>query len=235
MKKFLSVLLSLAMLLAMLPTMALATKESFTSTTITTVMVFDIDEPKDGADFDRKASIQSGKGYEIYSQPEWYDETDKKFLEIGDTFKAGHVYTVSVWLEAATGYEFASTTTTTDVLAHINNKTAKAGKAYEYQRWAMVVVSYTFPAIATGKPVGAISVEIPKPVPGEKASFDAKLTAEGAKMMTIIPDLASIYQDAINGVEWKDNTANRRLNEGDTFIVGHSYTLSVFIEPETGY
>ncbi|MBR5785158.1 MAG: hypothetical protein IKY41_00480, partial [Clostridia bacterium] len=242
-RKILSVTLCLLLIIGALPVSA--AKEMFTdknnqqsqssTTTINTVMVFDIDEPVDGANFDRFATIQSGKGYKIYSQPEWYDETDDKILEEGDTFTEGHIYTVSVWLEADDGYEFASTTTTTDVTATLNGKGAKAGKAYEYQRWAMVVVSYTFPAVSTGKPVGAISIEIPKPVPGEKASFNAKLTAEGAKMMTKIPDLASIYQDTINGVEWKDDTANRRLNEGDTFIVGHSYTLSVFLEPETGY
>ena len=51
-----------------------------------------------------------------------------------------------MWLEPGNGYEFASTVTATAVTASINGKSAKAGKAYEYQRWAMVVVSYTFPA-----------------------------------------------------------------------------------------
>ena len=77
-RKILSVTLCLLLIIGTLPVSA--AKEMFTdknnqqsqssTTTINTVMVFDIDEPVDGANFDRFATIQSGKGYEIYSQPE---------------------------------------------------------------------------------------------------------------------------------------------------------------------
>jgi hypothetical protein len=130
---------------------------------ILAVIVLNIDAPKDGAEFDRFADIPNGQPYKIFSQPEWYDETDKRFLETGDTFEDGHIYTVNVWLEANDGYEFKSTATTTDVTASINGKAAKAGKAYEYQRWAMVVVSYTFPAVEKAKSVGRVEIEISKP------------------------------------------------------------------------
>ena len=127
MKKFLSVLLSLIMVLSLVPMTAFASDE------ILVVTVLNIAAPVDGAEFDRFADIPNGQPYKIFSQPEWYDETDKRFLETGDTFEDGHIYTVNVWLEANDGYEFKSTTTTTDVKASINGKTAEAGKAYEYQ------------------------------------------------------------------------------------------------------
>ena len=123
MKKFLSVLLSIIMVLSVVSMTAFASDE------ILVVTVLNIDAPVDGAEFDRFADIPNGQPYKIFSQPEWYDETDKRFLETGDTFEDGHIYTVNVWLEANDGYEFKSTTTTTDVKASINGKTAEAGKA----------------------------------------------------------------------------------------------------------
>ena len=121
MKKFLSVLLSIIMVLSLVSMTAFASDE------ILVVTVLNIDTPVDGAEFDRFADIPNGQPYKIFSQPEWYDETDKRFLETGDTFEDGHIYTVNVWLEANDGYEFKSTTTTTDVKASINGKTAEAG------------------------------------------------------------------------------------------------------------
>ena len=229
MKKFICVLLSLALILSLIPTIV------FASDIIQSVVVLGIDEPVDGAPYDRFASLPSNATYTIFKEPEWYDETDERFLEAGDTFKAGHSYTVSVWLEPNNGYEFASTATTTDVKASINGKTAKAGKAFEYQRWAMVVASYTFPEVAQAKPVGQVTIEIAKPKPGEKVSYNAKITGEGVKLMERIPDLMDVYKNAINGIEWDDNTTNHNMLEGETFTVGHEYGLSVFIEPEDGY
>ena len=229
MKKFLSVLLSIIMVLSLVSMTAFASDE------ILVVTVLNIDAPVDGAEFDRFADIPNGQPYKIFSQPEWYDETDKRFLETGDTFEDGHIYTVNVWLEANDGYEFKSTTTTTDVKASINGKTAEAGKAYEYQRWAMVVVSYTFPAVEKAKPVGRVEIEISKPKAGETVSYDAKLTGEGVRLMTRIPDLKDVYKNAINGIEWDDETANHNMKKGETFTVGHEYGLSIFIEPEAGY
>ena len=53
--------------------------------------------------------------------------------------------------------------------------------------------------------------------------------------MTGIPDLKDVYKNAINGIEWDDETANHNMKKGETFTVGHEYGLSVFIEPEAGY
>ena len=53
--------------------------------------------------------------------------------------------------------------------------------------------------------------------------------------MERIPDLASVYQYAIRGVQWEDRTINHKMSEGETFTTGHEYGLSVFIEPKDGY
>jgi len=229
MKKLLCTLISLIMIFSLVPMSA------FAAEVIRAVVVLEIDEPVDGEAFDRFADIPSGQNYSIYNQPEWYDETDERFLEEGDTFEAGHIYTVSVWLEANEGNEFAATPTTTDVKASVNGKAAQAGKAFEYQRWAMVVVSYTFPEVTKAKPVGGVEIEIAKPSAGEAVSFEASLSGEGVKLMERIPDLKSVYQYAIHGVQWEDNTINHKMQEGETFTAGHEYGLSVFIEPEDGY
>ncbi len=86
MKKFLSVLLSIIMVLSLVSMTAFASDE------ILVVTVLNIDTPVDGAEFDRFADIPNGQPYKIFSQPEWYDETDKRFLETGDTFEDGHIY-----------------------------------------------------------------------------------------------------------------------------------------------
>ena len=83
--------------------------------------------------------------------------------------------------------------------------------------------------------VGQVTIEIARPKPGEKVSYNAKITGEGVKLMERIPDLMDVYKNAINGIEWDDNTTNHNMLEGETFTVGHEYGLSVFIEPEDGY
>ena len=135
MKKVLAVFLNLIMILSLVSITVFAADE------ILAVIVLNIDAPEDGAEFDRFADIPNGQPYNIFSQPEWYDETDKRFLEMGDSFEAGHIYTVNVWLEANDGYEFKSTDSKTDVTASINGKTAEAGKAYfDNENWATLWV-----------------------------------------------------------------------------------------------
>lgn len=157
MKKFLSVLLSLIMILSLVPMTTMA------SDVITSVDIINVLTPVAGTkwewQWDKSSMVYKDSGYTVYQQPEWYDETEQRYMNHNETFQAGHIYTVQVWAEVKDGYEFDSTAADYNMKATINGKEAKLSKAFEYQRWAMAVVSYTFPEVKNNKIITEVSVQ----------------------------------------------------------------------------
>ena len=94
MKKILSIVLVLALCLALQPLSASAT------TTITRVNLT-LEYPVAGKTAYTTAAI-NGNGYSVYSI-EWYDRTDSRFLDTGEKFQADHQYKATVWVEAKEG------------------------------------------------------------------------------------------------------------------------------------
>ena len=96
-------------------------------------------------------TASSDAPYRVHGMVEWIDETEDRFMKNNEKFQVGHVYTVQVWVEAKDGYEFDSTPTEYNMKGYFypggKPVEAKLSKAFEYQRWAMVVMSYTFPKL----------------------------------------------------------------------------------------
>lgn len=157
MKKILCMLLSLIMILSLIPATV------FASEYIREVYVTNIPVPIAGvkwdSQWDKSEMTYDNLSYAVFQQPEWYDETEKRFLESNEVFKEGHSYTVQVWVEANDGYEFDASATAYNIKGYINEKEAKLSKAFEYQRWAMVVVSYTFPELVKGEIIKKVDVK----------------------------------------------------------------------------
>lgn len=129
------------------------------ATTVSSLAITNVPTPGPGGAIPASATVSTA-GATLYSL-EWYDVTAGKFLYSGsDTFIENHVYRVDIWVEAMDGYTFACINDNTpNVSATVMGKTATVSKAYEYKAWAMVVVSYTFPACAP-KTVSAVSIEL---------------------------------------------------------------------------
>ena len=154
MKKFLGVLLSLIMMLSLLPMTTMASD-------FITKVDLNIEKPVAGEPLrwhQTATTVNKDLNYKVYQNAEWYDETEKRYMNQTENFQSGHIYTVEIWVEAKDGYEFDATATAYNLKATVNGKEAKVSKAFEYQRWAMAVVSYTFPEVKELKEITHVNV-----------------------------------------------------------------------------
>ena len=123
MKKIATVLLSLIMITSIIPTAVFATDY------IREVSVTNVLEPIAGikweSQWDKSEMTYDNSSYAVFQQPEWYDETEKRFMTPNEVFKVDHIYTVQVWVEANDGYEFDSTVTSYNMKGYINGNEAK--------------------------------------------------------------------------------------------------------------
>ena len=220
-KRFISILLSLIMILSLMP-MAV-----FASDYIDEVYITNILEPIVGvkweSQWDKSEMTYDNSSYAVFQQPDWYDETEKRFLESNEVFKEGHSYTVQVWVEAKDGYEFDSTVTSYNMKGYINGNEAKLSKAFEYQRWAMVVLSYTFPEVKNNKKITNISVtDIVEPKIGKQSIARPHYLK---------------YSEGVEGyrASWYENYHAGAEKFTGVFAAEKAYTFEVIMEAEEGY
>ena len=135
-KRILCIAICITLCVSVLPLTAWA------ATQISSVAITNVPTPMAGEQVPVSATVNT-TGAELYSM-DWYDKTAGRFLESTDHFIENHIYEVQLWVEAKSGYEFRTNGAIPDVAATVGGKTAKVTKAYEYQAWAMIVVSYTF-------------------------------------------------------------------------------------------
>jgi len=123
---------------------------------LSTVSVTDLDAPQAGASPDYTAELLT-YGCELGTTADashkngiyWYNETAKKPMRIGiDKFEEGNVYSVTISLTAKEGYEFSFKDGVTKVTGYVNGVRTENNYA---RSEAEVFVTYTFPAVGTGK------------------------------------------------------------------------------------
>ena len=97
------------MITSIIPTAVFATDY------IREVYVTNVLEPIAGikweSQWDIASMVSEDSPYSVFQIPEWYDETEKRFMTPNEVFKVDHIYNVQVWVEANDGYEFDSTVT----------------------------------------------------------------------------------------------------------------------------
>ncbi len=188
---------------------------------ISDVHISDIMAPMAGRQCDEQATALEDDKYAVYSI-EWFDKTDDRFLESGETFKAGHTYCVQVWVEAKSGYEFNTTAAEYNMKGYINQKSAELSKAFEYQRWAMVVLSYTFPKVAEGNKITRVDIkDIIEPKIGRQSIARAHYLK---------------YSEGVTGYKatwYVDKNFDTPFT--GVFAENKSYTLEVILEAAEGY
>ncbi len=117
-----------------------------------------IQEPVAGVPINYNAA-PSGDGYSLFATDPvtWTDKTENRRLSAGEPFKEGHVYSVSVWVEANDGKNFKITgLNDTAVSGTLNGMTAEVNKAYDQVPEKVVNVYYTFSHVHNTKRVNQI-------------------------------------------------------------------------------
>ena len=168
-----------------------------------------------------------------------YDVTNSKELTSNSTFQEGNKYRLSVVLVVKDDYEFATdgnvpaSTLVGTMNWDVNFDTVS--KAEGYQAWYSIEASYTVENCPKGY-IDNVAMNIKPPVAGERASFAA--TSENPTQyssLLMAPNLSEPYRYMTDGVEWKDITAGKHLNEGDVFQVGHTYSLILLVQANNNY
>ena len=221
MKKILSIVLVLALCLALLPLSASAT------TNITRVNLT-LEYPVAGKTAYTTAAI-NGNGYSVYSI-EWYDRTDSRFLDTGEKFQADHQYKATVWVEAKEGYQFSHADDNTPAIGgYINGEEVEVTKAFEYKAWAMVCLTYYFPSTPAKGWIKSVSLIVPAPVVGEEPSY-TQLTGNGYGSANVSFS-GSGNPNMQNGIAWY--VGSELLKPGhDSFDENTIYTFHCLLFPE---
>lgn len=221
MKKILSIVLVLALCLALLPLSASAT------TNITRVNLT-LEYPVAGKTAYTTAAI-NGNGYSVYSI-EWYDRTDSRFLDTGEKFQADHQYKATVWVEAKEGYQFSHADDNTPAIGgYINGEEVEVTKAFEYKAWAMVCLTYYFPSTPAKGWIKSVNLIVPAPVVGEEPSY-TQLTGNGYGSANVSFS-GSGNPNMQNGIAWY--VGSELLKPGhDSFDENTIYTFHCLLFPE---
>ena len=223
MKKFWGVLLSLIMMLSLLPMTTMASD-------FITKVDLNIEKPVAGETLGwhkTATTVNNDSNYKVYQNADWYDETEKRYMKLTEKFQSGHIYTVEIWVEAKDGYEFDATATAYNLKATVNGKEAKVSKAFEYQRWAMAVVSYTFPEVKEHKEITHVNVsDIIEPKIGRQSIARPHYLK---------------YSEGVEGYDatWYENYqstgAALALPFTGVFTEKNTYTFEVVLEAKDGY
>ena len=115
------------------------------------------------------------------------------------------------------------------VVATVNGREATVSKYRNYSPATYLLVSCTFdPAVPDStKEIQIVEGRIDAPRGGRAASFEA---AAGGYQKYYGIDVEIDTVNVHDGVKWHDDTDNRSLAVGETFITGHTYTVSLYFK-----
>ncbi|MBQ6947241.1 MAG: S-layer homology domain-containing protein, partial [Clostridia bacterium] len=181
-KRIISMVLCLALLLGMLPVAVFAETEN---TVIETINLTGVTLPAvgDAAVKNPPCTVEAGKGY-TYKSSTYFDGG----TQVTGTFKNAKTYTIQFNLSAEDGYEFADAS---DITATVNGgalsvKEVTVGNYYRKQDGATVVVEFTMPdnRIAVSEFVATSNMGVPTYGGDVKDYFDFTFTKGGEAYVT---------------------------------------------------
>ena len=188
-----------------------------------------LDAPEVGAKPDYTAVFPSGANYysDAYNEENyrndivWYDITSGNDVNPDSgVFKAGHQYSVYIYLTAKDGYTLTNSTTAT-----LNGQTAEASLSSD-----QLIVDYTFPKLEADY-ISSVSITLDAPEVGATPDYTA-----------VFPSGANYYSDAYNEgsfrnyIGWYDITSGNDVNpDSGVFKAGHQYRVSIYLTAKDGY
>lgn len=217
--RFISVVLMLAILLALLPVSAFAAKEMFL---ITEVDITGIDAPVVGDNPDMSATcsrtdclITSVSWTEYDADWEW-----SRDLSFTDTFRAGYIYVVFVTVDCtASGKGFSST-----VICTINGKTAN--KPTPQDKKIVPYIHYG----PLDKSISKVELNVVKPVAGKTPTF-AKVSTDTYESKNYTEKISN----QTNGCVWTNTSSKVNLTISNPFKAENTYSITYTLFPKDGY
>ena len=225
-KRFLCIVICITLCVSVLPLTAWA------ATQISSVAITNLPTPFAESQVSVSATVNT-TGAQLYSL-DWYDKTAGRFLESTDRFTENHVYEVQLWVEAQSGYEFRTNGAVPNVTATVGGKTAKVSKAYEYQAWAMIVVSYTFEPCGK-KEIQSVDIQLEgitksgNGLRAEQGQYVPFSIQSGDEKVALYPQLHTRYYPY--GFHWTNFTKDTVAFKGDRFQGGCDYYVTIALKP----
>ncbi len=225
MKKIICLFLCLGLLVCVLPL-------TVSAATVITRVELTLDYPVGGKTPPQNCSIH-GNGYTIHSI-DWEEIAGRGFLESGEMFREGYTYKATVWVKAATGYEFSYMDSNTPAITgYINGREVSVTKAYEYNAWAMVCLTVEFHNIPAKGWIKYVELSVPSPAAGESPSY-TRITGTGYGTANVYFG-DSTAEDMQNGIAWNPVGGDYLKPGQDTFGENTAYTFHCLVFPDEGY
>ena len=229
MKKFLSLVLTVIMLLCLMPTTSVfaAKEESITNLTLT------VTAPQEGA----KPAYDKidGRGYysdnglngvstRIYKNGiAWYKSASSYFSPgTTATFEGNKDYIVKINLLAKGNFKFAN-----DVTATVNGKTATV--EYNDVDGSVVVSAVLTSTADTKTAISKVDLNVVKPVVGKTPTFAKVDTTQ------YFSEKYGTVSNCSNGVTWTNQSNNINITVNNPFKEGAKYTVTYYLTAKDGY
>lgn len=220
MKKILSVLLIVFLLLGVFTVSAFAAKEQFL--VINTAKISGVVTPIVGEKPSNTATSEESGKYNVAKV--FWSEYDKDFEHVkdmgeNDKFREGYYYFVFINLEAKSAYTFSNNMTQT-----INEKSANK---YTPSDGGKKVQVYTH--FESKKAISKVDLSVVKPVVGKTPTFAKVDTKE------YYSDKVSGISNMTNGVYWRNEKTGVNITVNNPFKADGVYTVCYAIFPKDGY
>ena len=220
MKKCLSMVFAVIMLLCLIPTTTVF------ASTVMTVEIKNIDLPVAGSKPDFSADLGDLTDVMKITKVEWIEYDDgwdwQKDMTANDTFKEGYWYVVYAYIETEPGHNFSDSVSGT--INKINakmdgNATQANGKKVGFY------VAYQ----ATKAPIGKVDLKVVKPVIGKTPTFAKVETAQ------YFSEKYGTVSNCSNGVTWTNQGSGVNLTVNNPFKEGTKYKVTYYLTAKAGY
>lgn len=222
MKKFLSLVLTLIMLLCLMPT------TSVFASTVMKAEIKNIDLPVIGEKPDFSAELGSLSGVMKITKVEWVEyDADwewQKEMTANDTFKEGYWYVVYAYLETEPGHNFGDSVTGT-----INNINAKMDGNATQANGTKVGFYVSYQAAKQLTVINNVDLTVVKPVIGKTPTF-AKVDTK-----QYVSEKYGTVSNCSNGVTWTNQGSGVNITVSNPFKEGTKYKVTYYLTAKDGY
>lgn len=229
MKKILSLVLTVIMILCLMPTTSVfaAKEESITNLTLT------VTAPQEGAkpvydEIDGRGYYSdnglNGVSTRIYKNGiAWYKSASSYFSPgTTATFEGNKDYIVKINLLAKGNFKFAN-----NVTATVNGKTATV--EYSDVDGSVVVSAVLTSTADTKTAISKVDLNVVKPVVGKTPTFAKVDTAQ------YFSEKYGTVSNCSNGVTWTNQSNNINITVNNPFKEGSKYTVTYYLTAKDGY
>ena len=229
MKKFLSLVLTVIMLLCLMPTTLVfaAKEESITNLTLTVTAPQEGANPVydkiDGRGYDSDNGL-NGVSTRIYKNGiAWYKSASSYFSPGATaTFEGNKDYIVKINLLAKGNFKFAN-----NVTATVNGKTATV--EYNDVDGSVVVSAVLTSTADTKTAISKVDLNVVKPVVGKTPTFAKVDTTQ------YFSEKYGTVSNCSNGVTWTNQSNNINITVNNPFKEGAKYTVTYYLTAKDGY